>query len=72
MTRVSISYGVWDNEGKGFLYADSGQTFRTEDYSVAMMAKTKLENDGAIGLEVRRIPESWSGSEKLIVKEGKS
>lgn len=69
MTMVSISYGVWDNERKGFLYADSGQTFRTEDYSVAMMAKTKLEKEGAIGLEVRRISESWSGSEKLIVKE---
>ena len=66
--NVKIFYGVWDNWGKRFLLADSGRTFKTEDYCVAVMAKTKLE-EGAVGLEVRQISEDWLGSEKLVVKQ---
>lgn len=66
---VDILYGVWDNWGKRFLLADSGRTFKTDNYSIAMMAKTKLENDGAVGLEIRQMSEDWLTSEKLIVKE---
>lgn len=66
-----ITYGVWDNWGKRFLLADSGHTFKTEDYSVAMMAKTRLENDGAVGLEIRQMSEDWMFSERLVVMEEK-